>query len=219
MSTPFLAVIVAAEVVALWYLQRRVSPRIMGRRGALLLLAPATVAHEAAHWIMAVLLRVPCGRAVGGHVRLFAPRREPDGSMVLGYVDVARTDPLRGALISIAPALLVPILFLGASWALIGTGNPAEFATALTTSPWWAIVLWLVLALTLPLAAFPSVGDYIGVLGGASLILAAAVAIAALHALAGPAGITQALEAIALIFAPPALLALVLVTVRGVARR
>ncbi len=76
------------------------------------LVAPSTIAHELAHAVMALILNVPFGRRAGGQVKLFSPKRDTQtGSVQLGYVSVAVKDPLRNSLISIAPAILVPVFF------------------------------------------------------------------------------------------------------------
>ncbi len=63
---------------------------------------PGTVLHEGAHYIACVLLGVPVGRQVRGpdgrrrRVRWFFPTRDPvTGSVTLGMVPHARTDPFR----------------------------------------------------------------------------------------------------------------------------
>lgn len=143
---------------------------------AYLLVMPSTVAHELAHASAAALLRVPFGRAVGGKVELFRPRAHPDGSMTLGQVSVGATDPLRGGLISIAPFLLVPLMLVGINWALLDVFAPTDAIGAFSGAEPWRIVLWCVLSLTLPLAAFPSPGDHIGIVGAICLVAFTALA-------------------------------------------
>lgn len=151
-----------------WDLERVGRSRLV----AYLLVAPSTIAHELAHAAAAFVLRVPFGRAVGGRVELFRPRRHADGGVTLGQVSVAQTDPLRSSLISIAPFLLVPPMMLGINWALLGSPAPQEAIGALGSVAAWKVALWVLASLSLPLAAFPSVGDHIGVAGAISLTIA-----------------------------------------------
>jgi ABC-type amino acid transport system permease subunit len=61
---------------------------------------PGFFLHEAAHWLAAVLLRVPVRRA-----RLI-PRPAADGGSFVAFVELERRDPLRMALVALAPFLL-----------------------------------------------------------------------------------------------------------------
>src|SRR5687768_15965813 len=65
-----------------------------------LFLLPGTVVHEFSHWLFATLLGV---RASLPH--LLPGSVDAQGRMVLGYVKIQRTDPLRHALIGVAPLL------------------------------------------------------------------------------------------------------------------
>ncbi len=120
---PF-ALLLAAEAVVLFLGQRRLFWLAVDATGSrlcgYLLAMPGTVLHESAHYLACVLLRVPVGRQVRmsdgrrARVRLFYPRRDRySGSVTLGSVPHAGTDPLRGALIAVAPLVLVPPLLVG----------------------------------------------------------------------------------------------------------
>lgn len=61
---------------------------------------PGTVLHEVAHWLVARGLGVSASAP-----HLLPGRLEEDGRMVLGHVQIAATDPLRRALIGVAPLL------------------------------------------------------------------------------------------------------------------
>jgi Zn-dependent protease len=66
------------------------------------LLAPGVILHELSHWLMAKLLFVPTGQ-----MALFRPAKNKTRSnkVVLGYVEVYKTDPLRQSFIGLAPLL------------------------------------------------------------------------------------------------------------------
>jgi len=65
-----------------------------------LFILPGTVVHEVAHWLVALLLGV---RASLPH--LLPSGVDAQGRMVLGYVQIERTDPVRHSLIGVAPLL------------------------------------------------------------------------------------------------------------------
>ncbi len=64
-----------------------------------LIFLPGTLIHELSHWLAAKLLVVPTGR-----ISLW-PQSKGDGSVWLGTIQVARTDPLRNSLIGLAPLI------------------------------------------------------------------------------------------------------------------
>jgi hypothetical protein len=171
-----LAGALGVEIALLYFGQRRIFGMLYERSPALayLLAAPATAIHEMAHYLACLLLRVPTGR-----VELFHPRRQPDGSWILGSVVHARSDPLRGALVAVAPLLLVPPLFIALSLLLLGSDfsleAPGGIWSALRSAPLWAESLWLYLSLAVGQAAFPSSGDRIGAAGAGALLLLAAL--------------------------------------------
>jgi hypothetical protein len=173
---------------------------------AALIAAPGTILHEASHYIFCLILRVPAGSRVGSRVRFFYPQRnEEDGSVVLGSVPHAATDPLRGALIAIAPLLVVP--FLLALLCLILTGSLSP--EAMLEAPWWALVIWLLVAFSAASAAFPSPGDHIGIIGGFLLIGLSALIVLII----GPSKALAAANGLAILLAVPAACALILLIV------
>src|ERR1039458_5959830 len=125
------------------------------------LAAPGTVLHESSHYLAALVLGVPAGdQTVGrdgkrGRVSFFRPRKQEDGSVVLGSVPIAKADPLRGAVIAIAPVLLVPALFAGLTLLILGTDSPTALWSAFTSAAVWKELLWLYLAFSCGQAAFP----------------------------------------------------------------
>jgi hypothetical protein len=64
-----------------------------------LIFLPGTLIHELSHWLAAKLLVVPTGS-----IALW-PQTKNDGSVWLGSIQVARTDPLRNSLIGLAPLI------------------------------------------------------------------------------------------------------------------
>lgn len=65
-----------------------------------LFILPGTAVHEVAHWLVALLMGV---RASLPH--LLPSGIDAQGRMVLGYVQIERTDPVRHSLIGVAPLL------------------------------------------------------------------------------------------------------------------
>jgi hypothetical protein len=67
------------------------------------LLAPGVILHELSHWLLAKVLFVPTG-----DMALFSPskNRAQNNKVILGYVEIYKTDPLRQSLIGIAPLLI-----------------------------------------------------------------------------------------------------------------
>lgn len=74
-----------------------------------ILLFPGVLLHEISHWLVATLLGVRTGSMS------LLPRRTPDGSLQLGYVEYYRTktvDPVRESLIGGAPLITGTIVIL-----------------------------------------------------------------------------------------------------------
>jgi hypothetical protein len=65
-----------------------------------LFILPGTVVHEVAHWLVAIVLGVRASLP-----RVLPSGVDAQGRMVLGYVQIQRTDPLRHSLIGVAPLL------------------------------------------------------------------------------------------------------------------
>jgi hypothetical protein len=212
---PF-ALLLVAEAVALFLGQRRLFWLAVDATGSRLLgyvlAMPGTVLHESAHYVACVILRVPAGARLRtrdgrrARVRLFYPQRDPySGSVTLGMVPHAATDPLRGALIAVAPLLLVPPLLLAIALGLAGTSDPAQLRHLLPHLAIWKLVLLGYVAFSCGQAAFPSRGDHIGMLGGLALTAAAAAAIAAVLSGGGPSELTNLTRDACLLLAAPAL--------------
>src|ERR1035437_7978084 len=147
-----LVLVLVAEAVALFLGQRRLfwvavdatGSRLLGY----LLAMPGTVLHESAHYPACGILRLPVGGRVRtpdgrrARVRLFHPRRDPvSGSVTLGMVPHAATDPLRGALIAVAPLLLVPPLLVAIALGVAGSRDPAQLRHILPHLAAWKLGL------------------------------------------------------------------------------
>lgn len=201
----FFLILLIAESILLWQGQRQLFFLTVDATGshilAYLLAAPGTVLHEASHYIVCLLLGVPAGRRVGGRVKFFSPERHEDGSITLGSVPHVATDPFRGALIAVAPILLVPPFLVGISALLLGEGVLSDPLLALSQAAWWKIAIWFYIALSCGQAAFPSPGDHIGIIGGFMLLLLLAAVVSLLNASGDLFGFVKFL---ALILAPSA---------------
>jgi hypothetical protein len=128
-----------------------------------LLFFPGVLLHEASHFLMAVLLRVRTGRFS------VLPKVQPDGQLQLGFVETAKADFLRDALIGMAPLLSggAVIAYLGISrlglaslGLLIAQAQWTQFWQALVQLPnqpdFW---IWFYLAFTISSTMLPSASD------------------------------------------------------------
>lgn len=124
---------------------------------------PGVALHEGSHWIMAKVLGVETAR-----VSLW-PRRQADGTLRLGFVETAKVDFLREALIGIAPliagsAVVVLIgysrLTIGPLGEAIATGDVALTVQKLIESLQSAdAFIWLYLLFTVSNSMMPSASD------------------------------------------------------------
>jgi hypothetical protein len=107
-----------------------------------LIFLPGTLVHELSHWLVAKLLGVRTGRLI------IWPQAKRNGSLWLGAIQVARTDPVRSSLIGLAPLIAGSILvaFIGAHLQLDSLGD------ALFTGQWERV--WDALALSINLPDF-----------------------------------------------------------------
>jgi hypothetical protein len=128
-----------------------------------LLMLPGVILHEGSHWVAATMLGVRAGRFS------VVPERLPDGTLRLGYVETEHADPLREALIGVAPLLLgaAAIIFIGYSrlgvapmGEALARGDLLAAGAALgemTRLPnFW---LWLYLIFTISNSMLPSASD------------------------------------------------------------
>ena len=175
MSSFFPTLLVFALLVMLLYwLQRWISQHVQGigillfnssNAGMALLwfvLLPGVLLHEVSHWLMAKLLGVPTGR-----LRL-SPTVQGK-QVVLGSVEVKRTDPVRDSLVGLAP-------FLAGTLALLAIGywvfDAASLGLAWQRGAWGQMTelllgafqindaaLWLYLIFAVSNAMMPSPSD------------------------------------------------------------
>ena len=128
-----------------------------------LLMLPGVLVHEGSHWLAATVLGVRAGRFS------VVPERLPDGTLRLGYVETEHVDPLREALIGVAPLLAgaAVIIFVGYSrlgveplGQALGRGDLLEMGQAvaeMVARPnFW---LWLYLVFTVSNSMLPSASD------------------------------------------------------------
>jgi len=208
------AVLLVLEGWALYVGQRQIfgsSLELLGKLPAYALAVPGTVLHELSHYFVCKLLGVQTGE-----VSLFRPRQAEDGSITLGYVMHAQADPLRSALVAIAPLLLVPPLLLGVTMALLGTGVLHDPAAAISSASWWKLILWGYISLSAGQGAFPSVGDHIGFSG----FVALALLVVGLFLIVPRQDLLDACRIIVLLLSLPAVTAVLsLLLLRGLWRR
>lgn len=82
-----------------------------------LLLLPGVVLHEFSHWLVA--------RMLGVRTRNFSllPRLKPDGSIRFGFVETDRADPVRSALIGVAPLVSGALVLTTLVYRSLGLGS------------------------------------------------------------------------------------------------
>ena len=225
-----LGFVLALEAACLFLGQRRLFWLAVDATGSRLLgyvlAMPGTVLHESAHYLACVILRVPAGRQVRtrdgrrAHVRLFYPQRDPvTGSVILGMVPHAKTDPVRGALIAIAPLLLVPPLLVAIALLIADTSDPAQLRHVLPQLATGKLVLLGYLAFSCGQAAFPSCGDHVGVLGALALTAILGITVAVILSNGGPAELTTVLRDACLLLAVPAIASALSLLVLGMIAR
>jgi hypothetical protein len=128
-----------------------------------LIFFPGVFLHEASHYLMAGMLRVRTGRFS------LVPKVMGDGTLRMGYVETAKTDVLRDALIGTAPLLtggavvtligiyLLPVALLFDSFS---QGHWGAFWSALSHLPdqpdFW---LWFYLVFAISSTMLPSASD------------------------------------------------------------
>ena len=156
---------------------------------------------------MCKLLLVPVGddlrlaNGKRGKVHWFWPERQPDGSMVLGYVQHQTTDAFRNSLIAIAPVILVPALLVGWCVLLLGTGVFADPFSAFRDAGIFSKVATIAAVVLGSRAAFPSPGDHVGALGAVFLL---ALTGGGVYAIYRADELVAALRVLAVVLAAPA---------------
>lgn len=124
---------------------------------------PGVALHEISHWLTAKLLGVQTGRFS------LWPRRQPDGTLRLGFVETVKIDFLREALIGIAPlaAGSAVVVLIGYSRLAIGPLGTAIASGAVVdiAQKFLAILktadafIWLYLLFVVSNSMMPSASD------------------------------------------------------------
>nr|WP_290667346.1 hypothetical protein [Ardenticatena sp.] len=91
-----------------------------------LILLPGTLLHESSHWLMAKLMRV---ETTGLSL---VPRFE-NGQLVMGHVLVRKSDPIRSALVGIAPLFVGTVVVVTIATRIFGMTWPFFFFDASMT--------------------------------------------------------------------------------------
>jgi hypothetical protein len=119
---------------------------------------------------------------------------KPGHNVELGEVVTAATTPVRQALVSLAPLILVPPVLL------------ALTAIAINLPPSLSAVDAALLALSAlaSLGAFPSSGDRVGLRGGASIVGLLAIVGAVVFVVGGPQRLGDVLAVVAVLLIVPA---------------
>jgi hypothetical protein len=128
-----------------------------------LLFFPGVLLHELSHYLVARLLGVRTGKFS------LLPRTMEDGRLQLGFVETAKTDLVRDALIGAAP-LIAGGAFIGyAGWVQLGIPGIWESFVAGTRDGWLPVIsellnkpdfwLWVYLTFTVSSTMFPSSSD------------------------------------------------------------
>ena len=128
-----------------------------------LVLLPGIVLHELSHWLVAIMLRVRVGKLA------LWPKKKRGGQVRLGAVSVGRSDPLRAALIGVAPLITGSVVILLVGQLVLGIGDLGGLLLYGTWSDLWAqliaywhapdFVLWLYLIFAIANAMLPSESD------------------------------------------------------------
>lgn len=126
------------------------------------LFLPGVFLHEVSHYLMALILRVPTGKFS------IAPQPLPDGRLQLGFVETAQADPVRDALIGVAPLVSggAFVIFGGfhlglmAVWGQVTRLDSVGLLGAIASIPaqpdFW---LWFYLTFTISSTMLPSASD------------------------------------------------------------
>ncbi len=128
-----------------------------------LVMLPGVILHEGSHWLMATLLLVRTG-----HFSV-VPERMPDGTLRLGYVETAKVDFIREALIGAAPLVFGSVVIVLVGYGRLEVGPVGEALArgdlltvtqdlqAMTRVPdFW---LWLYFVFTVSNSMLPSASD------------------------------------------------------------
>lgn len=171
------ALFLIAEVALLYRYGRASSSMLVSRylsRGRLrrtpftILLMPATVLHETAHALVGLIMGMRITRFVP-----WKPQSTTDGTL-LGVVEYrGSANPLKGALIGMAPLLLLPVLgwaagvfLLGATW----TATPGILLAMIPHASLLALA-WVPVLIWTTLGCVPSPQDHISLIPALLIIV------------------------------------------------
>lgn len=128
-----------------------------------LIMLPGVILHEGSHWLAATLLLVRTGRFS------IIPERMPNGTLRLGYVETAKVDFVREALIGAAPLMFGAGVIIFVGYGRLGVGPVGEalargdlltmtqaLQTMTRVPDFW---LWLYLVFTVSNSMLPSASD------------------------------------------------------------
>lgn len=124
---------------------------------------PGVLLHEASHFVMAKLLRVRTGRFS------LLPKALPGGKLRLGYVETAKVDPIRDALIGTAPLISGAVMIMLIGENRLGVSALWNYAAAQQWLDFWKVFaalpaqtdfwIWFYLAFTVSSTMLPSASD------------------------------------------------------------
>ena len=177
--------------VPLWFLKRWITQHLQGLGFLIwgnsdmamvlyfLALLPGIVIHELSHWLFAKGLGVRTGRLT------IWPSYRRSGRIRLGSLQVAKTDPVRGSLIGLAPLLTGSLtIFLIGGWvlgvtpsidALFAADWGSFLASLKSTSQAPDFWIWLYVIFAVSNTMFPSRADRRGWLQALGLVAAVAL--------------------------------------------
>jgi hypothetical protein len=114
-------------------------------------------------------------------------------------------DPVRGALIAIAPLLLAPPRLVAIALLIADTSDPAQLRPVLLQLATGKLVLLGYLAFSCGQAAFPSCGDHVGMLGALALTATLGITVGVILSNGGRAELTRVLRDACLLLSVPAI--------------
>lgn len=125
-----------------------------------LLFLPGVIVHEGSHWLMAKLLRVPTYKFS------LVPEWISSGTLRFGYVEISKTDSIRGSIIGISPLIAGSVIVLWIASFQFGFITDPNMSQWGAMQSWFESViqtpnfgLWLYFLLTISNMMLPSASD------------------------------------------------------------